>query len=114
MIGWGITIYRQPPEDYPMNMARDSLLAAWKVGSGGKNWLDELVARGEAKRLKTGGYPDLYTALAETIVPLLLGEVPPSEDDVPSRMPQEITIKRAELAQCQANEVLTIAVWDQS
>lgn len=113
-MGWGVTIYRQPPGDYPRNFDRDSVLADWKVGSGGTSWIDELVERGEARRLKTGGYPDLYTALAGSIVPLLLGEVPPSEDDVPSRMPREITIKRAELALCSADEVLTITVWDQS
>lgn len=64
--------------------------------------------------MKIGGYPDLYSALAGSIVPLLIGDVPPAEDDVPSRMPQEITVKRAELALCQANEVLTIVIWDQS
>lgn len=96
MIGWGITIYRQPPEDYPLSLARDSMLADWKVGSVGTSWLDELVDRGEAQRLKTGGYPELYSALAGSIVPLLLGDVPPAEDDVPSRMPQEINIKHSD------------------
>lgn len=111
---WGITIYRGPPEDYPQNLDRDAVLADWKVGSGGKSWIDELVKRGEARQLKAGGYPDLYTALAGSIAPLLFGEVPPAEEDVPSRMAREITIKRAELALCPADEVLTIAVWDQS
>lgn len=64
MIRWGITIYRQPPEDYPLSLARDPMLADWKVGSGGTSWLDKLVDRGEAQRLKTDGYPDLYSALA--------------------------------------------------
>lgn len=114
MIGWGITIYRQPPEDYPLSLARDSMLADWKVGSGGTSWLDELVDRGEAQRLKTGGYPDLYSALAGSIMTLLLGKAPPAEDDVLSRMPREIIIKHSELALRHANEVLTIAVWDQS
>ena len=114
MIGWRITIYRQPPDNCPSNLTRTSVLADWKVGSRGIIWLDQLVEHGEAQLVKTGGYPNLYTALAGSIVPLFLGEVPPGEDDVPWRMPREITIKRAELALCQANEVLTITVWDQS
>ncbi len=114
MIGWGITIYRQPPEDYPLRLNRTSVLANWKVGSRGTIWLDQLVEHGEAQLLKAGGYPNLYTALAGSIVPLFLGEVPPAEDDVPWRMPREITIKLAELELCQANEVLTITAWDQS
>lgn len=114
MARWAITIYRQPPEDSSPNWDHDSVLANWKVGSGGTSWLDELVEHGKAQLLKSGGYPNVYAALAGSIVPLLLGEMPPAEDDVPSRMPKEVTIKRAELTMCQAAEVLTIMVWDQT
>lgn len=114
MIGWRITVYRHSPENYLLSLTRTSVLADWKVGSRGTVWLDQLVENGEAQLVKTGGYPNLYTALAGSIVPLFLGEAPPAEDDVPCRMPREITIKHAELALCQANEVLTITAWDQS
>ena len=114
MIGWSITIIRQPPEDYPLNLDRDAVLADWKVGAMGTGWIDELVAREEARRVKSGGYPNIYTAPAGSIVPLLLGEEPPSEEDVPMRRPREVTIRRDELALCLADELLTIVVWDQS
>lgn len=114
MIGWSITIVRQPPEDYPLKLDRDAVLADWKVGAMGTRWIDELVARGEARCVQTGGYPNIYTAPAGLVVPLLLGEELPSGEDVPMRKPREITIRRAELALCPADEMLTIVVWDQS
>lgn len=114
MIGWSITIIRQPPDDYPLKLDRDEVLADWKVGAMGICWIDDLVARGEARRVQTGGYPNIYTAPARSVVPLLLGEELPSGEDVPIRKPHEITIRRAELALCPADEMLTIVVWDQS
>lgn len=47
-------------------------------------------------------------------MPLLLGEEPPSGENVPMRRPREVTIRRDELALCLADELLTIVVWDQS
>lgn len=114
MIGWSVTIIRQPQEDYPLKLDRNAVLADWKVGAMGIRWIDELVARGEARCVQTGGYPNVYTAPAWSVVPLLLGEELPSGEDVPIRKPHEITIRRAELALCPADEMLTIAVWDQS
>lgn len=114
MAGWSITIIRQAPENYPLKLDRDAVMASWKVGAMGTNWIEELVDHGKAQRLKTGGYPNLYTATAGSIVPLLLGEEPPSGEDMPMRRPREITIRRDELALCPSNEMLTIVVWDQS
>ncbi len=58
--------------------------------------------------MKSGGYPDIYTTPAGSIVPLLLGEEPPSEEDVLMRRPREVTIRRDELALCLADELLTV------
>jgi len=49
-----------------------------------------------------------------SIVPLLLGDQLPSDEDVPMRKPHEIAIERDKLAMCSADETLTIVVWDQS
>lgn len=114
MAGWSITIIRQPPEDYPLKLDRNAVLANWKVGAMGTNWIEELVECGKARRLKMGGYPNLYTASAGSVVPLLLGEELPSGEDVPMRRPREITIRRDMLVQCPSDEMLTIAVWDQN
>lgn len=114
MIGWSITVTRMTPEEYLLKHDRDAVLANWKVGAMGTWWLDKLVAAGAARRVKSGGYPDIYTAPAGSIVPLLFGHELPSDEDVPMRKPREITIERDELARCSADETLTIVVWDQS
>jgi len=114
MIGWSITVTRITPEEYPLKLNRDAVLATWKVGAMGTYWLDKLVAVGKARRVKSGGYPDIYTAPVESIVPLLLGHELPSDEDVPTRKPHEITIERDKLATCSPDETLTIVVWDQS
>jgi hypothetical protein len=113
MAGWSVTIVRQPVEDYPRNLDREKVLANWFVGSGGVRWIAELVSRGEAKRVKDGGYPNLYTAPAGVIAPLFAGGEPPS-GETGMFGPREVTIRRAELDACPPDERLTIAVWDQS
>jgi len=114
MIGWSITVTRMTPEEYPLKLDRDAVLANWKVGAMGTCWLDRLVAAGQARRVKSGGYPNIYTAPVGLIVPLLLGHELPSDEDVPMRKPHEITIEQHELAMCSPDETLTIVVWDQS
>jgi hypothetical protein len=114
MAGWSITIIRQAPEDYPLKLDRDAVLASWKVGAMGTNWIEALVERGAAQCLQMGGYPNLYTALTGSVVPLLLGNELPSGEDVPMRRPHEITIRRDMLMHCLPDEMLTIVVWDQS
>ncbi|MBD8472155.1 hypothetical protein [Sphingomonas sp. CFBP 8765] len=114
MIGWSITVIWMTPEEYPLKLDRDAVLANWKVGAMGTRWLNKLVAAGEARQVKSGGYPNIYTAPVGSIVPLLLGHELPSDEDVPMRKPHEITIERDKLAMCSADETLTIVVWDQS
>jgi hypothetical protein len=114
MIGWSITIIRQPPEDYPLKFDREAMLADWKVGAMGIGWIRELIASGEARQVQSGGYPDIYTAPAGSVAPLLLGEELPSDEDVAMRRPSAVTIRRDVLALCPADELLTIVVWDQS
>lgn len=113
MGGWSVTIVRQPVEDYPRNLDREKVLAYWTVGSMGVRWINELVSRGAAKRVKDGGYPNLYTAPAGVIASLFAGDEPPS-GETGIFGPQEVRIKRAELDACPVDELLTIAVWDQS
>lgn len=114
MAGWSVTIVRQPVEDYPRNVDREKVLANWFVGSDGVRWLDELVSRGGAKRVKDGGYPNLYTAPAGVIVPLFDADMPPYGGRSGMFSPRQVNVKRAELDACPADEMLTIAVWDQS
>ena len=115
MGGWSVTIVRQPVEDYPLGLDREKVLANWTVGSMGVRWINELVAHGKATQVKNGGgYPNLYTAPAGVIVPLLVGDEPPSDEPTGMFRPREVSIKRAEMEACPPDEMLTIAIWDQS
>lgn len=114
-MSWSITVVRQPPEEYGSRLTREAVLAYWKVGIRGIRWIEELVARGEAEWVKHGsGLPDLYTAKAVVIVPLLAGDEPPSGEVVSIFKPRDVIIKHDALARCAPDETLTIAVWDQS
>jgi len=112
MGGWSVTIMRQPVEDYP-HINREKVLADWTVGSSGTRWINALVSRGEAKRVRDGGYPNLYTAPACVIAPLLATDEPPS-GETGIFAPREVRIMRTELDACPPDELLTIMVWDQS
>lgn len=63
---------------------------------------------------KLDGFPNLYTARAGVIVPLFDGDMPPYDGRGGMFDPDQISIRRAELDACPADELLTIAVWDQS
>ena len=114
MAGWSVTIVRQPVEDYPRNLDREKVLANWHVGFDGVRWISELVNRGEARRVSDSGYPSLYTAPACVIAPLFDGDMPPYTGQGGMFGPNQTSINRAALDACPADELLTIAVWDQS
>ena len=114
MAGWSFTVVRQTPEDYARHFDRDAVLASWTVGAKGVGWIAELVDRGEAECVERGGYPSLYTVPAGSIVAALAGDEPPSGEAVGMFRPREVRIDRAGLEACSPDQVLTIAVWDQS
>jgi hypothetical protein len=114
MAGLSVTVVQQPPEDYGPRLDREKVLAHWFVGFDGARWINALVASGDAKQVKDGGYPDLYTALACAIVPLFVGDKPPYDGRGGMFAPREIEIEQAGLKACPPDELLTIAVWDQS
>ena len=114
MAGWSFTIVPQPPEDYFRLLHHETVLASWTVGASGIDWIEKLVEHGEAECVKRGGYPNLYTAPARVIVPLLANGEPPSADTGRMFRPREVSIKREELERCAPDQALTIAVWDQS
>ena len=111
---WSVTIIRQSVEQYPRDPDRGAVLADWTVGATGLGWLKRLVERDEARQVRTGGYPSLYSVPAGVIALLLAGDEPPFVETVGLSRPRGVSIKRAELEACAADELLTIAVWDQS
>lgn len=72
MLGWSIYIYRQADgETAPAtkDSKRGELLAKWEAQWDGLSWMEELVKAGKATSLGGNGYPCLYTALTECLLP---------------------------------------------
>jgi hypothetical protein len=122
MLGWGIHIYRQLPDEPWDRCTEESRIASWVAGLGGLDWIDELVKRGKAVDYGGNGYPNLYTAAAKDILPKISDGPPPHEgpfvigDDyvAPSGWTGGVKIDRTKIAGCSPDEQLTIVAWDQS
>jgi hypothetical protein len=108
-LGWEITVYRQSSggaSPATANSPYGALLATWVVGVRGLDWLDELVKESEAIYLGGNGYPFLYTAPAEYVLPKII-EV--------SAGARRLSGPPAPLvAQCRPDEWLIIEAMDQS
>ena len=125
MLGWHISIYSQKDGGQAAPTAESpegTRLAVWQTGSGGLDWLDELVKSGKAISLGGNGYPTRFTAIAEHLVPRIL-EQPPgartpwtydAHDILTDKWEGQTVINRAAAAQCQASEWLLVVAWDES
>lgn len=76
-------------------------------GVDGTNWIDNLVKDGKAIHISGNGYPTLFTATAEYLIPNIL--LRPFEKQIFKPIIDEVVI-----AECQPNEWLLVEVWDQS
>lgn len=116
----------------------DSILATWRTGPCGINWLDELVRKSKAvAQLSSGGYPWRYTCVAKEILPTNSDfpaeeRLPPSggfvhpwswEDAFSERvarlnsLPERIAYFEMypdRIAECRPNDELLIEAWDNS
>lgn len=124
MIGWWIVISTLTPEERrsPPGDGSGAILATWEVGSGGLDWLNRLVARAEAQQIRSDGYPNIYIASAEIVLPLLV-DGPPAHhgpmiigDDyvMPAAWIGKVEIHADRMAACPGSHRLTIEAWDLS
>jgi hypothetical protein len=113
MLGWGIfvsTLSKEENDRADTATIRASLLASWET-TGLLKWLDELVASGKAVQHSRGGYPNLYTAKAGDVLPLIEdGRI----DDWKYAKIYMKQIHKDRMSACRDEQVLTIEVWDQS
>lgn len=124
MLGWNINVYRQNGDrGAPATYASEpnSRIAAWQTGLEGTDWLDALVAEGNAVLLAGGGFPTKYTAKAQYIVPRLArppGAREPwlynSGDILSEKWAGRTTVDAVEVAACLPEEWLIIDAWDES
>jgi hypothetical protein len=125
MMGWHISIFRQAEgRSAPASAGAEEgpRLAVWQTGLDGLQWLDELVAAGNAIDLGGNGYPSYYTAQAEHIISRVVAGPPLAnrtwavgENDI--LMPGwegKTVIDRAVADDCRPDEWLIIIVWDES
>ncbi|HHK7934327.1 MAG: hypothetical protein PHS77_12250 [Gallionellaceae bacterium] len=109
MLGWWIVVSEGQPDGVMIDKA--NTLASWEAGLSGLRWLNDLVADGKARKLRSDGYPNRYEARAADVWPLL--------DEVTGRIDFshklfKLQIDRQRLAACPPDLVLTIDAWDQS
>lgn len=112
MLGWRISVYRQPSETSPERVH----LASWTGSLGALDWVHRLVAAERAVRLEfNGGYPCRFGTTASVLLPLFTPNALPSDSPVAKgNGAWNIHIDRDEVAQCSPDEQLLIEAWDQS
>jgi hypothetical protein len=113
MLGWQVYVKQEP----------DTLIASWRIGMGGLDWLDSLVKQGLAQDLGGNGYPCKYSAKAEIILPKIISSPPINEnakvtlgDDyiLDTKDSWDIKMNQDQIKNCQPSEILTIEAWDLS
>ena len=125
MLGWHISVYRQPgggEQPATAESEQGTRLAVWQASFNGLQWLDELVKAGKAINLGGNGYPCRYTLQAANLVPKIIDEPPEAnqtwvhgEGDVLTEKWQGRTVvDKAVGAQCLPQEWLLVVAWDES
>ena len=125
MLGWHISVYRQPDvgaSPASFDSPESDRLAVWQTDRFGLDWIDELVKKECAIDLGGNGYPLRYTATARQIVPHLQGEPPHAHhvwilgvgDTVDEKWAGRTVIDGSVVAACRSDEWLLIEAWDES
>lgn len=124
MIGWWIVISTLSRDERAQAVdPKASILASWEVGVEGLDWIAALVAKGEASQQRRDGYPNVYVARAEVVLPLLHGGPPRSRrsmtvigDDyvMPAGWRGNADFNQDRMAACPPAQQLTIEAWDLS
>jgi len=124
MIGWHIRIYRpadQGPTPPMGHSAGDLLLAEWQADLRGIDWLDDLVRTGRASG-HGDGYPYVYTARAEVLLPTIVAAPPwkprgtgkDTREVLEDRWGRDLTVDHEAVSSCCPRDWLLADVWDES
>lgn len=124
MLGWYIGVYRQTDDGASPateKSPKGARLALWEAGPYALNWLNDLVKAANAVKLRADGYPCLYTATANYLIPRIVHEPwlaelhswAAGERDVLAEQ-RERSIDHAAAAACRSDEWLLVEAWDQS
>ncbi len=122
MLGWLVVIAHA---DAPAPVRRDGrrTLASWHTSLGGLDWIESLVANGQATFHSGNGYPSRYLVSASEVLPLIQAARPPAHvgmtvigDDyvLPNGWSGDFMSNTDQIAACGASDPLAIEAWDQS
>jgi hypothetical protein len=127
MLGWHVSVYRQPDGGHApatFESPEGARLAVWQTDVGGLDWLIEMAREGKAIDLGGNGYPNRFTAQAEHLVPHIVSESFPANETwiVPegSYIPDpkayagKTQIDHEGAQQCRPDEWLLVEIWDES
>jgi hypothetical protein len=125
VLGWHIGVYRQKDGGQTPAAAeteQGARLAVWQTGIGGLDWIDELVKARKAIDLQGNGYPNRYTATAETLLPTIMENPPQARagwlmdagDLVTDKWKGKTVTDAAVATQCRPDEWLIVEAWDES
>jgi hypothetical protein len=125
MLGWHISVYRQPDggaSPATFDSSAGTRLAVWQTGLNGLEWLEELVKAGKAMDLGGNGYPRRFTSTAEHLVPRIIEQPPGARsvwvsqagDILTDKWEGKTVIDRAAAEQCPLDEWLLVEAWDES
>ncbi len=125
MIGWNISVYRQPDGGHSAATEKSPAgdrLAVWQTNEFGLDWLDELSAEGNAINLGGDGYANLYTATAEHLLPPIFQGPPHARESWqigegivdPEVWVGKTMVDKVAARECRFEEWLLVVAWDES
>jgi hypothetical protein len=127
MLGWHVSVYRQPDGGHsPAAFAspQGARIAVWQTDVKGLDWLNALAEQRKAVDLGGNGYPSRYTAQAEILVPHIVSEAFPANENWlvpegsyipdPKAWPGQTQVDHAGAEQCRPDEWLLVEIWDES
>ena len=127
MLGWHVSVYRQPDGGHSpatFESPHGARIAVWQTDVDGLDWLDELVKQSKAINIGGSGYPNRYTAQAEILVPhILRGAFPANRTWVipegsffpdPSAYVGKTRVDQESAQECRPDEWLLVEAWDES
>jgi hypothetical protein len=127
MLGWHVSVYRQPDGGSSPATFRSPegvRIAVWQTDVHGLDWLIDLAKQGKAVDLGGNGYPSRFTARSEILVPHLVGETFPANQTWvigegtyiadPKAWVGKTQVDQEGAQRCRPDEWLLVEVWDES
>lgn len=127
MLGWHVSVYRQPDSGNApatFESPEGARIAVWQTDVDGLDWLIEMAKQGKAVDLGGNGYPSRFTARAEFLIPFILSGsfsanqtwIIPEGSYIPDPKAYvgKTQVDREGAQTCRSEEWLLVEIWDES